>query len=314
MDVTVLVLSGRQGSGKDSVAEYLKATKKYKQVSLAGPIYKVLNLSTKSHNGDKISTYELYDLSLSLLGGPATAPPFDVVSKLTTKSIPYIYDQTGSHDIVGRSGKPREFLQKMGDLFRSFDEDIFVNYLADQIMKDTRRSVDSYLDMLERVEAGTEVNIEAGLNDSDEDDTPVSINRVEPLSLAYVVSDMRLPNEQAGIMNIPDKIRNFVRPDINTRVIFVKLNIDEDTAIDRVLGRDSLPIESIQKANSHKTESSLDEMAYDYEIDATQPLEDVLKEINRILVDESEYDLPGLDDEEDEDILDDLSAYSKGKE
>jgi thymidylate kinase len=273
--VTIVAFGGLQGAGKDTQAECLKPLG-YKQFAFSTPMYRIAKLSQQREgNSDRFAPYELFNQCIDLFGGVASAPPFAVTSALVSNSIPQLYKSSGAFDIMARGTKPRTFLQGIGDTFRSFDENIFSEYLASQIMRDVRKSVDAYLNKLELLESGNLIPTTVG-------------DLTTRLDLSYVITDMRYPQEHKAIAELANRLPQFVRPDLHVRINFIKLDVTEKNAIDRVCKRDNVMPEVVKQSMSHSSEQALPDNMYDHIIDGNLSIEDVSSEVRRILADESE--------------------------
>lgn len=318
MKVTIVALSGIQGSGKDTIADRLKELG-FRQHFFAAPMYKIAKLSKQITDGDVIASYDLFDLAVDLFGGRAAAPPFEVTSAVVSKAIPELFRSTSSDAIMSNGAKPREFLQKIGDMFRSFDEDIYCNYLVASVMSDTRKGIDFYLDRLESFEAGRLVQIRAqDLDDKleSEDETPI-VDVSTGFELNFVISDMRFPREAKALAELSNKLPKFIRPDLRVRTVFVKLDVPVDVAVDRVVKRDGSIPEVVRASLNHNSEQGLPDDIYDLVIDGTKPVDDIVLAIRRVISGEGEYsDIdtePSIELPLMEGGVIDLSQYSKRK-
>jgi thymidylate kinase len=319
MKVTIVAFGGLQGAGKDTQAECLKPLG-FKQFAFSTPMYRIAKLSQqREENSDRFAPYELFNQCIDLFGGVASAPPFAVTSSLVSNSIPQLYKSTGSRDIMARGTKPRAFLQGIGDTFRSFDPNIFSEYLSVQIMKDVRKSVDSYLNRLEMLEAGALAQISKGdITGNEQDDLLAIDDPTTRLDLSYVVTDMRYPQEHKAIADLANKLPQFVRPDLHVRMNFIKLDVTEQNAIDRVCKRDNVMPEMVKASMAHSSEQALPDNMYDHIIDGNLSIEEVSNEVKRILADETE--LPhgiSVEPTVQLDMIDgvvDLSKYRSNKE
>jgi dephospho-CoA kinase len=287
--VTIVAFGGMQGAGKDTQAECLKPLG-YKQFAFSTPMYRIAKLSQQREgNSDRFAPYELFNQCIDLFGGVASAPPFAVTSALVSNSIPQLYKSTGAFDIMARGTKPRAFLQGIGDTFRSFDSNIFSEYLSVQIMKDTRKSIDSYLNRLEMLESGALAPMSRGdLTGQEQDDFVEIDDPTTRLDLSYVVTDMRYPQEHKAIAELANRLPQFVRSDLHVRINFIKLDITEKNAIDRVCKRDNVMPEMVKQSLLHSSEQALPDSMYDHIIDGNLSIEDVSSEVRRILADEKE--------------------------
>lgn len=110
-----IAISGKIGSGKTTVAEYIRDTYGYEIVSLASPLKKLA--SFKGEASITINGNAIIDSMFAREG-----------ERIAGK---YIYQTMMERFVeeLDSDQKPRVFLQSLGEAFRNIDEDCWVNYL-----------------------------------------------------------------------------------------------------------------------------------------------------------------------------------------
>jgi len=175
----IIGLAGKAGSGKTSVAENivpkgsiesLRYEIKWDHIFYALPLYEMASIkkNIQGFNQKRRRMYAIHEVLFDLYGGTSLGeiPEYEEL----TSMVESIY----SMPIEPEGTKPRDFLQKAGDLCRSFSPDCFARWAIIKSSKIYR----SYLSQLKE----------------DEDSYPMII----------LVSDVRYPNEAQHILKQPN--------------------------------------------------------------------------------------------------------------
>lgn len=174
-------LAGKAGSGKTSVAENIvpkgsietvKYGIKWDHIFYALPLYEMASIkkNIKGFNEKRRKKYAIHDVLYDLYGG-STLGDIPEYEKLTS-----MVEEIYSMPIEPEGVKPREFLQKAGDICREVSADCFARWA---VMKSSR-IYRSYINHL-----------------TEEDDA-------HPMSI--LISDVRYPNEAKHILKQPNGI------------------------------------------------------------------------------------------------------------
>ena len=175
----IIGLAGKAGSGKTSVAENIvpkgsietfKYGIKWDHIFYALPLYEMASIKTniKGYNEKTRKMYAIHDTLYDLYGGSSLGniPEYDELVELVKK----IYDL----DLKIEGTKPRDFLQKAGDICRSHNPDCFAQWAIMKSSKIYRSYVNSLL----------------------EEETAKS--------MAVIISDVRCKNEAEHIVKQPN--------------------------------------------------------------------------------------------------------------
>lgn len=149
----IVGLAGKAGSGKTSVAEEIVpkgslSTVKYglawDHIFYALPLYELATIkrSIRGHNEDSRRLYAIHDVAFDIFGKSAIGniPNYE---KLVD-----IVKEVNSMAIEPEGIKPRTFLQKAGDIFRSHNSDCFAQWAvlkSYSLYKDYKKSLDEEL-------------------------------------------------------------------------------------------------------------------------------------------------------------------------
>lgn len=207
--VVIVGLAGKAGTGKTSTAEQFvpahspgrkrvgKNIVVTDKLKLAAPLYEIYSaLEISGSEARSRQEYAVFDVLRDVFGGnPLYGAP----------SIPVLYDYTKL--VLKKASeldttRPRELLQWMGDMGRSFNEDCFVNLLIKKAF------------LLAEQNAAV-VNRE------------VDTSSYEELVVAILVDDIRFNNEAAKLKKV-----------FGNDCVITKLECEESERMDRIIDRD----------------------------------------------------------------------------
>lgn len=178
----IIGLAGKAGSGKTSVAEKIcpkasvvitdSSSIAWQHIFYALPLYEIASIkkSIRGINERSRKMYAIHDVLYDLYGGTPIgfAPDYDVLTRMVT--------HVESMPIEPEGIKPRDFLQRVGDLCREHRATCFSEWAIMQSSKMHRRYVSSFAD--------------------------------ESLASPYaiIISDVRLENEADSILRQPNGV------------------------------------------------------------------------------------------------------------
>ena len=245
MFVSGIVLNGGMGSGKDTVGGYICQSYGYERIATAEPMYRVADHARHAVTDRHVeySRARLLQLLEGLLGSSRSLsgevlPAADIMG-IAARTL----DLARDTDLLDPSiSKPRNFLQAFGDLVRAERPDAFTDYLLRDAVG---RSVDRWLDEGE---------------------------------FRFIVTDARVKYEMDAFRAGSDYARRILGESVDYRIHIVRINVSEETAIERIVSRDGTSREEVMKSLKHHTEQelrSIPDSYFDHVIDSEQSFERV---------------------------------------
>lgn len=119
-----IAISGKIGSGKTTSAKYISDRYGHKIISLATPLKKLASFSTAT--------------SVRINGNAIIDSLFSNIGNKTSGKVLYRALRIKFKEELENEEKPRIFLQTLGQVFRSIEEDCWVNYLLKRCDKDSK--------------------------------------------------------------------------------------------------------------------------------------------------------------------------------
>lgn len=308
MKVSIVGFTGRAGSGKDTIAKALIDDRRYQKRSLAEPLYRIMKLEVAKQGGDLAAPFELFKLTVDLMGGPGLCPPVGIIAQIVEGEYTKIANETGLMDDVRHGTKPRKFLQYVGtDFFRKYDEDVWVNYFVNQVVAEAAKEREEYLHAIESGEHRLESR---SLSNVVDDSEAVGVNIPEP-HIKIVITDVRFDNEAEMLYRLVERL-NSIAPDVHATKHLFKLDLPLDVAVDRIIERDDVTREQVMANMGHASEGGVNDEFVDHTVDATKSIDAICSEVFGILdgVKPVELSVPTMEFQPGARIID-LSQFAK---
>jgi hypothetical protein len=243
MNLVVVGLNGKAGSGKDTVADALVAERGFTKMSFAEPCYRITKLLTAMNQGDLAAPFELFSLILDLFGGPTKSPSLDVVTHVVLNDLPFLAKEHDLYTDMANNKKPRKFLQQMAtEYFRAYNENIWADYLVRSLMNKLRAEIEEKMNRIEQIEL---------------DESSRTSSKTDYL-YQYVISDVRFENEIESLRRVCE-IASKTISGMNASSYIIKLKIDEKDASDRIAQRDLLDATTAVSTFNHSSEGDIDD-------------------------------------------------------
>jgi cytidylate kinase len=303
MKLTIIGISGNMGSGKDTVANRF-VPKGYRKLAYSDPLYRMAKLVYQSRLGeDKTSKFELYNLILSVYGGPMSSPPFETITELVGQLIRMDEDLGLATIPLRNNVKPREFLQSIGTYLRQQNPNCFSKYMKTRILSILKECFDEYQNAVEHDD--TKI---INYSDTAEGVVGIELTRFPEPHVKIIITDIRYQNELDVISDIISSATNIYS--VEAKQALILLELDKDELVSRIVSRDSITPEAVLKSLEHETENSLpDRSMYDIAIDASKSPEEIYSIIDNGLNNGFSKTVPTLTEG-----LIDLSKYRSTKE
>lgn len=253
MRVSGIVLNGPMGSGKDTLGAHIGNAYGYGKVSLAAPLYEIAEHAEAILRG-RHADYRrarLARLLDRLLGDSrdAAGRPLEPVDSMAAMAD--VMRTASDSDILDPSvSKPRRFLQGIGSVVRTYRRSALPDDLVRRVLD---RSLDTWLETGE---------------------------------FRFVVTDARTLDEMDDLRLAVGLLPRILGDDAEVRLVFVRINVSEETVVGRVSSRDGTPREDILRALQHPNElllRSIPDGYFDRVIDGDRPLEAVYREADAMM-------------------------------